>query len=524
MKRRIFLSLLAVGVLPVFLTALIVMLSLGGILNRQVLDELKLEGDIVAAAFTAGLEEAELSRVLDEHSELGILLTSREGEILFDTRFGASLGALSYETRLEDGSTLRISSDNREMSRIYLGAAVLVLAVSAAMILAATLLARLLTRRIIEPVTDLAVELERLEPDTAKSIYPEFRPMLDAIVFRQSEIKRQLERVKKEKNRIATIINTMDEGLVILGSDMRVIMLNDAAARLMRTNYPREKCVGLLASEVCSKPEIIGCLERAERLRFDFEGRHLTMQVKNIVSSSENVGRIGLILDVTERTEIERIKQEFTANISHELKTPLTSISGYAELISTGMARGDDAVEFSGRIVRESARLLTLISDIIKLSKLDTVSREGFEPVELRAVTLESFDVLSDSAEKAGVELLFEGSELTVEGSRNELSELVYNLIDNAIRYNRRGGRLTVCVSPSERTLTVSDTGIGIPEEHLTRVFERFYRVDKSRSKATGGTGLGLAIVKHIAERYGARLELRSRLGEGTVITVRFNV
>jgi len=248
-----------------------------------------------------------------------------------------------------------------------------------------------------------------------------------------------------------------------------------------------------------------------------------------VVSSAEQVGRIGLLLDVTERTEIDRIKQEFTANVSHELKTPLTSISGYAELIGSGMAKGDDAQDFAGRIHRESTRLLALISDIIKLSRLDEgTDTENFERVDLLSVARECKDVLEISAGRNDISVKITGKSCYVRGSHSQLTELIYNLIDNGIRYNHPGGEVNVTVGEDHtdgiRTavVAVSDTGIGIAKEHQSRVFERFYRVDKSRSKETGGTGLGLAIVKHVAERHGAKLELESSVGKGSTIRIIF--
>lgn len=227
---------------------------------------------------------------------------------------------------------------------------------------------------------------------------------------------------------------------------------------------------------------------------------------------------------------IDRIKQEFTANVSHELKTPLTSISGYAEIIESGMASNDDAVVFAGRIRRESQRMLSLISDILKLSKLDEKGDEDtYETVDLLKIANECCDLLEMSAKKHGVGMSVTGEKTYVLGNPSELTELVYNLIDNGIRYNRAGGTVGVCVATGDgalnspiATLTVRDTGIGIGNEHQSRVFERFYRVDKSRSKDTGGTGLGLAIVKHVAERHNAKIDLVSREGEGTTISVAF--
>ena len=245
------------------------------------------------------------------------------------------------------------------------------------------------------------------------------------------------------------------------------------------------------------------------------------MLVDPVIFSGQIAGTMMLLLDMGEQLTLQRMRREFAANVSHELKTPLTSISGYAEMIAMGIANKQDIPVFAERIHRESNRMLALISDIIRLSSLDESSAESEkELVNIADVVDECRDVLLKSAEDHGVSLNTDTEELNVTGSRSLLSELVYNLMDNAIRYNREGGRVDVEIRG--RTLTVRDTGIGIPKEHRAHVFERFYRVDKSRSRQTGGTGLGLAIVKHIAEKYGAEIQLESRENEGTSISVTF--
>ena len=221
------------------------------------------------------------------------------------------------------------------------------------------------------------------------------------------------------------------------------------------------------------------------------------------------------------RNAQSEMRQEFTANVSHELKTPLTSISGYAELIESGMAQGADSVEFAGRIKKESARMLDLIGDILRLSELDSTDDAPLdEEVDLRAVAEDCKERLSQQAQSRGIRITVIGEKATVKGSRTEISELVYNLVDNAIKYNRENGNIEI--KTHDKELTVSDTGIGIPKESIPRIFERFYRIDKSRSRAKGGTGLGLSIVRHIAEHHGARIDVDSTLGVGTSITVTF--
>lgn len=359
------------------------------------------------------------------------------------------------------------------------------------------------------------------------------RSLTDKIDTQDKEIKHQLARVEKEKNRLSTIINNMDEGLIILDNDLKVIMLNDSAYSWLGSDTPKEECAGKPIGDVCVSEEICSCIRDAQSVNLTIDGRHLQLHVNHVVSNAEQVGRIGLLLDVSERYAIDRIKQEFTANVSHELKTPLTSILGYAELIESGMAQGDDTLLFAGRIRRESVRMLALISDIIKLSRLDENSDGcNLEAVDLYAVALECKDVLDMNAEKQGIRIFVDGEPCPIEAFSGEITELVYNLIDNGIRYNSEGGEVRVHVVPNSSEeaigekiivqLTVSDTGIGISEEHLPRVFERFYRVDKSRSKETGGTGLGLAIVKHVAERHNAKIDVKSNIGEGTTVTVTF--
>ena len=221
------------------------------------------------------------------------------------------------------------------------------------------------------------------------------------------------------------------------------------------------------------------------------------------------------------RSTQEQIRQEFTANVSHELKTPLTSISGYAELIETGMAQGGDCVKFAGKIRKESARLLTLIGDILRLSELDTTESSLLDDsVDLTAVAEECRERLIDSARQRGIRIAITGSSEPVTGNLLEISELLYNLVDNAIKYNRENGNIDISIT--DRTLTVSDTGIGIPRESVSRIFERFYRADKSRSRAKGGTGLGLSIVRHIADHHHAEIEVDSTVNVGTRISIRF--
>lgn len=561
MERRIFVSLLSTGAVMIILTLAAALAVFKPVADRQVFEMLRDETEIAAAAYNSGSKD--VYHLFGGMGDRRVTIVEANGSVLFDTYSEAELpshldrpeieGALKdgsasekrssetfgrtlyyYAVRLNDGGVIRLSIESGQVWTMFIGSVIFMLFIAAMLLIAAVFISRWLTTRITEPVRKLAAELDGIgaTPETDPA-YPEFKPMLDKIRFQQKEIKRQLARVQKEKDRIAAIINNMDEGLVILSPELRVIMLNDSAYKYLRVTFPKSECGGMLLTEVCGDEAIMNSLMKCESKMLVHDGRELQLHVKQI-ESSEQLGRIGLILDVTERAEIDRIKQEFTANVSHELKTPLTSISGYAEMIENGMAKEGDIPLFAGRIRRESDRMLTLISDIIKLSKLDSEKpSEAPESVDLLAVCRECVDMLDISAKRHDVTVGLEGEECRINGSTPELTELVYNLIDNSIRYNHAGGRVDVkLISAHEKlsgkyegaraVLSVSDTGIGIPAEHLSRIFERFYRVDKSRSKETGGTGLGLAIVKHVAERHGAKLEVESEPGRGTTIRVIF--
>lgn len=242
--------------------------------------------------------------------------------------------------------------------------------------------------------------------------------------------------------------------------------------------------------------------------------------------SPEEMGIYSEIIPLAEeiktvRSSQELMRQEFTANVSHELKTPLTSISGYAELIESGMAQGEDSVQFAGKIRKESARMLALIGDILRLSELDSIGDMPHDDeIDLKAVAEDCKERLTQQAEKRGIRINVSGESEIITGSRTEITELIYNLVDNAIKYNRENGNIEIVIS--EKKLIVTDTGLGIPHESIPRIFERFYRIDKSRSRAKGGTGLGLSIVRHIAERHGAKIDVESTVGVGTTISVKF--
>lgn len=317
---------------------------------------------------------------------------------------------------------------------------------------------------------------------------------------------------------VPEVLDSLPDGVLLIDLDGRIRIGNRAAEELLHLGKAEGKAQSCLPSVV---QRFLREARSGDREIVDCCGRAVQLMYTDLLRDGMRSGAVLHISDIGERQRMERIRQEFTANVSHELKTPLTSISGYAEMIETGMARAEDIRAFAERIHREADRMLSLVSDIIKLSELDErgIAEQG-EPVDLYALAQESAEILRSAAMLRGVTVTVYGKETTVFGSRTLLSELIYNLLENGIRYNRDNG--TVSVRVSDRILSVRDTGIGIPKAHQNRVFERFYRVDKSRSKETGGTGLGLAIVKHICEQHHAEIRLDSREGIGTEITVLF--
>ncbi len=427
-----------------------------------------------------------------------------------------------YEARLlSDGTVLRIS-----ISRASVGALLVGLLKPAAVIglLAAALsavLARGVARRVVRPLNELDLD-HPLDNDT----YEELSPLLVRIDRQRSQIAEQLGDLRRRSDEFRQITDNLKEGLVLLDARGAVLSINPAAAALFGAD---RECLGKDFLTVNRRHDMTLALKSAlegghSETRGEENGREYQFDFSPIESEGTVVGAVLLAFDVTEQAFAERNRREFTANVSHELKTPLQSIIGSAELLEAGLVKPEDAPRFVGRIREDAARLVALIEDIILLSRLDEGGEQPRKPVSLRQTAREAAGVLRTAAESRHVTLTVEGDEGVVEGVPGLLYEAVYNLCDNAVKYNREGGTVTVTVTEGEDevALAVADTGIGIPPEHQSRVFERFYRVDKSHSRQSGGTGLGLSIVKHAVQYHGGRLELHSRPGEGTVITAVF--
>lgn len=457
--------------------------------------------------------------------------TREEIREAFETGFGESLrysATLAEKTlysaqRLSDGTVIRVSVTQYSVLTLALGMVKYIVIVLAATVILSIYLARRLSRRIVAPINRLNLD-EPLENNT----YEELAPLLTRLEQQRRQITGQISELSWKQDEFSAVTDSMNEGLILINKKGIIISINRAGASLFGTDT---SCVGrdiLTVDRSFSMQELINAAKSGQYkvMEKDLHGRRYQINASPVVSAGKAAGVVILAFDVTEKSFAEQQRREFSANVSHELKTPLQAITGSAELIENGLVKPEDLPRFIGHIRQEASRLVTLIDDIIRLSQLDEGSAIPRENVDLKALAQDTADALSVKADAANVTLAVHGDSAVVNGVRRLLWEIVYNLCDNAIKYNVPNGRadVTVTSDSSGVTLTVADTGIGIPPEHHARVFERFYRVDKSHSKETGGTGLGLSIVKHAALYHGASIDLKSNPGEGTTVSVRFPV
>ena len=548
MTKKIFQSILLVAGCVLLASLLIIMGFLydyfGGVEENQLRDELSLAAAAVEDGGTDYLSRLTADRCrltwiaadgsvlydtrtdaesLENHAsraEVSQALTTGTGE---STRYSSTLmeKTMYYAQRLDDGTVLRISISRATVGMIAVGMIQPLLIVLIVALILSGLLARRLSRRIVDPLNSLDLE-HPLDNDA----YEELSPLLKRIHRQHVEIQTQLRELREKTDEFTQITGSMREGLVLLDEHGSILSINAAAQTLFGADA---QCVGRDFLTIERSHEISAAIQAAagdghSEVRAERAGRVYQFDISRITSDGKLLGTVILAFDITEQEFAERNRREFTANVSHELKTPLQGIIGSAELIENGMVRPDDLPRFVGHIHAEAARLVTLIDDIIRLSQLDEGGELPTEPVDLLAVSQEAAENLHDAAAARDVTVSVTGQPSVIPGVRRLLYEVVYNLCDNAIKYNRGGGRVdvTVAADAGGSSITVADTGIGIAPEHQSRVFERFYRVDKSHSKASGGTGLGLSIVKHAVQYHHGRIELESTPGTGTTIRVVF--
>ena len=457
-----------------------------------------------------------------QRQEVQQALATGEGE---SSRYSDTLlqKTVYYAKRLPDGTVLRLSAVRVTAGVLVLNMLQPILLVLAAALILSGVLASRLARRITEPLNRLDLE-HPLENET----YEELAPLLRRMEHQRRQIDRQMDELRRRSEEFEQITGSMSEGLVLLDEAGVILSINPAARRLLDA---AENCVGQDLLTVDRDVALSDALHQAaeqghSEFRGQRNGREYQFDVTRIQSEGRTAGTVLLVFDVTERAFAERNRREFTANVSHELKTPLQGIIGSAELLENGLVKQEDVPRFIGHIRSEAQRLVTLIGDIIRLSQLDEGEPMPAEPVELLALAREAAESLQSAAAARNVTVTVEGEPVELTGVRRLLYEIVFNLCDNAIKYNTDGGRVQVTMTKENETaaVTVRDTGIGIPPDQQDRVFERFYRVDKSHSKASGGTGLGLSIVKHAVQYHHGAIHLQSEVGKGTEIRVTFPV
>ncbi len=547
MTKKIFRSILTAGVTVLICSVLLVMGCFYSFFEtmqeRQLGDELGIAAAAVELDGTAYLEKVKSDR-------FRVTLIAADGTVLYDTRTDAAsmenhlereevreaiesgsgissrysatlLQKTIYSAlRLSDGTVLRISASRATMGALLLGALQPILLVVLLMLGLSGVLASRLSKRIVEPLNALDLE-HPLENDT----YEELSPLLRRIDRQRKQIDAQLAALRQKTDEFTQITAGMNEGLVLLDDKGAVLSINPAAQMLFGVTGA---CIGQDFLTVDREHAMSLALRAAmtdghSEVRAERGGREYQFDLSRIESDGKVVGAVLLAFDMTAQAFAESRRREFTANVSHELKTPLQGIIGSAELLENGMVKSEDIPRFVGHIRAEAQRLVTLIGDIIRLSELDEGGELPAEAVELLPLAQEAAENLRTAAEQKNVTVTVSGESVSMVGVRRLLYEVIYNLCDNAIKYNVEGGRveLRVAAENGSARLTVCDTGIGIPPEHQSRVFERFYRVDKSHSKESGGTGLGLSIVKHAAAYHHGTVTLKSEVGRGTEITVR---
>ena len=457
-----------------------------------------------------------------DREEIREALTSETGTA---QRFSSTLSeqTLYVTQRLSDGTVIRLASAQKTVGLLLISMIQPILIILVLSLLLSAVLASRLSKGLIKPILSLDLE----HPEDCET-YDELTPLLSRLKRQNDTIQQQMNLLKQRQTEFAALTDNMSEGFLLLDRQGHVLSHNSGALRLLGVEEPEgEVNVLVLNREEPFRQAVDEALsgKRSQQM-LHLNGRYCKLLANPVLADGKPAGAVLVLLDVTEQEQRDELRREFTANVSHELKTPLTSISGIAEIMQSGMVKPEDIQSFAGDIYQEAQRLIALVEDIIRLSRLDEGAESlEREPVNLLSVAQDVARRLDSAAQKAGVTLKVMGLSVEVRGIPSVLDEMVYNLCDNAIKYNHPGGTVNVTVAPTDdgsAEVTVEDTGIGIPVEDQSRVFERFYRVDKSHSKEIGGTGLGLSIVKHGASLHGAQIHMDSQVGRGTSVQLLF--
>jgi two-component system phosphate regulon sensor histidine kinase PhoR len=551
MTNRIFRIIFVFALCAAVLASGFIMLTLYQSYTRQLETELKTEANYLLFAMSREKDEAGYFQGFKSYNR--ITLVAPDGTVLYDNtadiktmenhlnrpeiqaaltsgsgeayRYSDTLDqeTLYFAIKTDDGNVLRVSNSQSSVLGLLLKLLPVLLAILLGVGVVSLLMARVMARRIVSPINTLNLD-QPLEND----VYDELSPLLSRMQRQKEELAKRMQELTENRREFAAVTAHMREGMVFLSGAGDILSINESAAVIFGVDP--KAYIGRPILSINRSVALESVVERASRsesaeAELKMGDRYYQL-IGNPVDPGDGArGMVILALDVTDRESAERSRREFTANVSHELKTPLTSITGYAEIMKNGTARPDDMRDFASRIYDEATRLIALVEDVMKLSRLD---EKGKMPEKSRVDLLQLAEAvvtrLKPLAERRDVTLSASGEHLNVQGYEKILEEMIYNLCDNAIKYNVKGGSVEATIQRQDGkvSLTVKDTGIGIPPEHQARVFERFYRVDHSHARETGGTGLGLSIVKHSAQVHGATVSLSSQVGKGTSITITF--
>lgn len=551
MKKKIYKNVFGLGILTViFITAAFV-LFFNYNMQQQLKNELKTEAVYIAKAYEGLADPVSFLDDIEAQTPSRITYIDPKGKVIYDSQADASkmenhlerpeiIDAAKdgtgiskrtsdtlrqhtyyYAIKLSTGSFLRVSGTIDGLIPTFMKVLPAACVISLIILLGSFMIATKLANGIISNINN--IDLQHPTQDVS---FNELFPLLNRIEKQNYQIKDQMTDLIEQKEKFNTITTNMNEGLILLDKDSRIVFINQSCKNIL--GAPSMHYIGKNISLFNRSQQLQNTVEKSlkgethsEILKLD----ETTIQFfgNPVIQDGSIQGVVLFVLDITEKYKAEKMRREFSANVSHELKTPLTSISGYAELMQNGMVQPQDISQFAGKIYKEAARLISLVEDIIKISRLDEKdARTTKELVDLYEISTEIVERLSSVAERNTVTLHLEGSSVKLIAVRAMMLDLIYNLCENGIKYNRQGGSVTISIYEEDQhpVIKVSDTGIGIPSKYQERIFERFYRIDKSHSKQTGGTGLGLSIVKHVVEYQGGYIEVHSTPEEGTAITI----
>ena len=551
MTRRIFRNILLTAVLALLLTSALLVGTLYSVYEERISAELRTEAEYIVRALDVAQDDLDYFAGIVPTTR--VTLISPDGAVLYDsqadesrmdshaerpevleavlsgtgesTRYSNTISQLTiyYARRTANGNVLRIASTRSSVLGVFLNVAPQIVVMLLTVTALSLLIAKYAARQIVQPINDLD-----LNTPLANEVYDELTPLLQRMDRQHTQIHQQMRDLARAHSDLNAIMQNMREGLILIDRESHILSINPSAMKIFGVQDVPAQDAPLAA--ICQEAAVIDIVRAAQDgtsgdtilTRGD---RTYRVFASPVIRENKVRGAVLLALDVSARYAAEASRREFTANVSHELKTPLTSISGYAEIIESGIAQAADVPVFAGKIHTEAKRLVALVNDILELSRLDEKQGLGAqEPVALLPMVHALAESFQPIAADKDIALTIEGGNLTITGYPVLLRELFHNLIDNAVKYTPAGGRVTIRLSQEDGhpLCTVTDTGIGIPVEHQHRIFERFYRVDKSHSRQTGGTGLGLAIVKHVAEVHKAQIRLTSTPGQGTAVSIRF--